>query len=386
MVVRPEVNYAGCAIHSVIGVSMQLGKKISNLEQLACRYYRWIHATRISLAFLVTFVVIRYFKLDDASWALITMLIVMGPQPYWGNVFARALQRTGGTMLGALSGLVALYLETFSFPAMLLWCAIMMFVAGYLTLGKHPYMALLIGSTLAVVSCSPPNDMESAFLRSAYVLAGSLLAMLYTSIYPQRAYTDLRIKFSQSLHKLNELYAAYFSPQTLERPNLEDQLKNELDAVIKLRSYIAPASNESHLKPAVFESLQTLHRNLVTTFSLMVDAYWSSPASHKLIENEPALRDVRRLIPQALESLQNKLCMGIGNNEISGQLRQTTRDLKELALQCINGKNAETPFYAYVWLSLEMLRQLTELNDQLHAALYNTHQHLFKKTTNTDKK
>ena len=48
-----------------------------------------------------------------------------------------------------------------------------------------------------------------------------------------------------------------------------------------------PASNESNLKPAVFESLQTLHRNLVTTFSLMVDAYWSSAASHKLkLSNE----------------------------------------------------------------------------------------------------
>ena len=157
---------------------MRLGKKISNLEQLVCKNYRWIHATRISLAFLITFVVIRFFKLDGASYALITMLIVMGPQPYWGNVFSRALQRTGGTVLGALSGLVALYLEMHSFSLMLLWCAVMMFIAGYLTLGKHPYMALLIGATLAVVSCAPPNDMESALTRSGYVLAGSLLAML----------------------------------------------------------------------------------------------------------------------------------------------------------------------------------------------------------------
>ena len=106
----------------------------------------------------------------------------MGPQPYWGNVFSRALQRTGGTVIGALSGLIALFLEIYSFPAMLLWCAVVMFVAGYLTLGKHPYMALLIGSTLAVVSCSPPNDMESALLRSLYVLTGSVLAMLYSCL------------------------------------------------------------------------------------------------------------------------------------------------------------------------------------------------------------
>lgn len=193
-------------------------KKISTLEQLACRYYRWIHATRISLAFLITFAGIRWFKLEDASWALITMLIVMGPLPYWGNVFSRAVQRTGGTVIGAVSGLVALYLEMYSFPAMLLWCAVVMFACGYLTLGKHPYMALLIGATLAVVSCSAPNDMDAAVLRSVYVMAGSILALIYTSIYPQRAYTDLRIKFSQSMGKLNDLYEAYFSPQVLERP------------------------------------------------------------------------------------------------------------------------------------------------------------------------
>ena len=358
---------------------MQLGKKISNLEKLACKYNHWIHATRISLAFLITFVVIRYFKLDGASYALITMLIVMGPQPYWGNVSSRAVQRTGGTIIGALSGLVGLYLETYSFSLMLVWSGVMMFIAGYLTLGKHPYMALLIGATLAVVSCAPPNDMESAITRSIYVLAGSLLAMVYTSIYPQRAYTDLRIKLSASLSQINTLYAAYFSPRVPERPDMDDQLKDELDAIIKLRNYIAPASNETNLKKEVFESLQTLHRNMLATMSLMIDAYWSSRESHLLIESEPALNGLHKLIPQALESLQNKLCMEISNNQISGELRQKTHDLNEVVLKSLEGKITETPFYAYVWLSLQMLKQLTDFNDQLHAALYhNGHRHLFK--------
>lgn len=359
---------------------MQLGKKISTLEQLAYRYYRWIHATRISLSFLITFAAIRYFKLDDASWALITMLIVMGPLPYWGNVFARAVQRTGGTVIGALSGLVALYLEMHSFPAMLLWCGAVMFACGYLTLGKHPYMALLIGATLAVVSCSAPNDMQAAVLRSAYVLAGSLLALAYTRIYPQRAYTDWRIKFSQSMGTLNSLYEAYFSPRVPERPDLDEQLKEELDTVVKLRSYTGAASNESHLKPEVFHALQNLHRTVLATLSLMIEAYWSSRDHHLLIKNEPVLSDLNRLIPLALQSLQNKLVMGIPNNEISHELRKSSHALRELALKSIEGKEIETPFYAYVWLSLEMLRQLTALNDQLHTALFHPgHKHVFKK-------
>ena len=362
---------------------MQLGKKISYLELLACRYYRWIHAIRISLAFLITFCAIRFANSADASWALITMLIVMGPQPYWGNVFSRAVQRTGGTVIGALSGLVALYLEIYSFPLMLLWCASVMLVCGYLTLGKHPYMALLIGSTLAVVSCSSPHDMETAVWRSVYVLAGSILAMIYTSIYPQRAFTDLRIKFSNSLGTLSSLYAAYFASNNSERPALEEQLKDELDTIVKLRNYIAPASNESHIKPEVFNAMQNVHRNVLATLSLMIDAYWSSPESHLLIENEPVLRQTHRLIPQALQSLQDKLCNGDSSNEISSTLRDATHQLHDLVVKGIEGKRIETPFYAYLWLSMDMLRQLTKLNDQVHDALYSRHRHrhLLKKTS-----
>ncbi|WP_300733322.1 FUSC family protein [Pseudomonas sp.] len=370
---------------TAIGGFMQLGKKITTLEKLTCQYSRWIHASRISLAFLLTFIAIRYFNLVNATYALITLLIILGPQPYWGTVLPRALQRTAGTVLGALSGLVALYLETWSFTAMLLWCAFMMFVAGYLTLGKRPYMALLIGVTLAVVSCAPPNDMGSAITRSFYVLAGSLLAMLFSSLYPQRAYTDLRIKFSESLGQINELYQAYFSPQTLERPNLDEQLKKELDAVLKLRTLMVPASHESHLDKEVFEALQTQHRNLLATMGLMINAYWSSPDNHRQIKNEPALSDLHGLISQALTSLQNKLCLGIPDNKISGELRSKTHTLKTLVVSSIDSKQFQTPFYAYVWLSLEMLGQLTEMNDQLHTALYNRHKHLFVKHISSEK-
>ncbi|KJT67337.1 inner membrane protein YeeA, partial [Salmonella enterica subsp. enterica serovar Heidelberg str. 622737-12] len=42
----------------------------------------------------------------------------------------------GGTILGAALGLVALRLELFSLPLMLVWCAIAMFLCGWLALGK----------------------------------------------------------------------------------------------------------------------------------------------------------------------------------------------------------------------------------------------------------
>ena len=104
-----------------------------------------------------------------------------------GNVVPRAFERIGGTVLGSALGLIALKLELISFPVMLLWCAVAMFLCGWLALGKKPYQALLIGITLAVVVGAPAGDMTTALWRSGDVILGSLLAMLFTGIWPQRA-------------------------------------------------------------------------------------------------------------------------------------------------------------------------------------------------------
>lgn len=66
-----------------------------------------------------------------------------------------------------------------------------MFACGYLTLGKRPYMALLIGITLAVVIGAGTGDISIALWRSGDVIFGSLLALLFTSIYPQHAIESL---------------------------------------------------------------------------------------------------------------------------------------------------------------------------------------------------
>lgn len=96
-------------------------------------------------------------EIPEGSWPLITLVVVMGPISSWGNVFPRAVQRIGGTLFGTIAGLIAIKLELFSLPFMLLWCAIVMFISGYLALGKHPYIALLIGITLGLSAAVYPE-------------------------------------------------------------------------------------------------------------------------------------------------------------------------------------------------------------------------------------
>ena len=141
---------------------MRLDKKISPLDNVIYRNYRITHALRIALAFILTFLIVRLTHIPEGTWPLITLVVVMGPISFWGNVVPRAFERIGGTVLGSALGLIALKLELISFPVMLIWCGAAMFLCGWLALGKRPYQALLIGITLAVVVGAPAGDMTTA--------------------------------------------------------------------------------------------------------------------------------------------------------------------------------------------------------------------------------
>lgn len=346
---------------------MRLNRKISSFEQLIYRNYRIVHGIRIGVAFILTFLLIRLLAVPEGTWPLITLVVVMGPISFWGNVLQRALERITGTVFGALSGLIALYLEPFSLALMLVWCGVVMFVCGYLTLGKRPYMALLIGVTLALVCNAGPSDINTALWRGGDVILGSLLALLFTCIYPQRAYMLWRMQMMNSLQTVGQLYSAYFSPNMIERPRLEPQHKQLLTQVVKLRGLIAPASKETHIAKPVFEAVQTLSRNLVCTLELLADAYWASRETHFIMLNATTLRRTQLLTQRIIGSLVSILRDGEPPypQAIAGELGNISAELRALIQGVDTTQANEAPIYGYVWLSMELTRQLEELSDLL---------------------
>ncbi|AJJ11103.1 fusaric acid resistance family protein [Yersinia rohdei] len=350
---------------------MRLNKKISPFENLIYTHYRITHALRIMLAFVLTFMIIRLLAVPEGTWPLITLVVVMGPISYWGNVFPRAIQRIFGTVFGSISGLIALYLETYSLTLMLVWCGIVMFLCGYLTMGKHPYMALLIGITLAVVCGSAPGDMDTALWRSGDVIFGSLLALVFTSIYPQRAFIQWRMQMSDNLQAISHIYAAYLSPNVVERPSLELKLNAALNRSAKMRSLITPSSKESHINKDIFDSVQILSRNLICTLGLLVDAYWSSRESHLVMLNAPGLRDTQLMTINCLNTLSHGLRDGspAGDSAVAAELKKISSELKSQLLALKQEQQIDTPVYGYVWLSMELTKQLEELDKLINITL-----------------
>lgn len=350
---------------------MRRDKSLSPFEIRLYRHYRVVHGLRIALAFLLTFLLMRQLDVPEASWPLITLVVLMGPISFWGNVIPRAFERIGGTIFGSALGLVALQLELISLPVMLLWCAVAMFLCGWLALGKKPYQALLIGITLSVVVGAPTGDMLTAMWRSGDVILGSLLAMVFTGIWPQRAFLHWRIQMANYVTAFNRVYQAGFSRNLVERPRLDKPLQKILNDVVKMRAFITPSCKETHIQKAIFEGIQTVSRNMVCILELQINAYWSSRTSHFVMINARTLRDIQQMTQQTLLTLAHALYEGNPKtiqanteklNEIMTELRQQMREHEGDAL-------VETSIHSYVWLSMELARQLELLSRLISRAL-----------------
>ena len=128
------------------------------------------------------------------------------------------------------------------------------------------------------------------------MILGSLLAMLFTGIWPQRAFIHWRIQLAKSLTEYNRVYQSAFSPNLLERPRLESHLQKLLTDAVKMRGLIAPASKETRIPKSIYEGIQTINRNLVCMLELQINAYWATRPSHFVLLNAQKLRDTQHMM------------------------------------------------------------------------------------------
>lgn len=118
--------------------------------------------------------------------------------------------------------------------------------------------------------------MNTALWRGGDVILGSLLAMLFTGIWPQRAFIHWRIQLAHCVTGYNRVYQAALSPNLLEQPRLEKHLQQLLSDVVKMRGLIVPASKETRIQKSILRLFKRL------------TAIWSACLSCKLMRFGPA--------------------------------------------------------------------------------------------------
>ncbi|PLL81667.1 hypothetical protein CWN76_10060, partial [Klebsiella quasipneumoniae] len=213
--------------------------------------------------------------------------------------------------------------------------------------------------------------MHTALWRSGDVIFGSLLAMLFTGIWPQRAFIHWRIQMASYVTNFNRLYQAGFSPNLVDRPRLEKHLQQALNDVVKMRGLITPASKETHIQKAIFEAIQTVSRNLVCMLELQINAWWATRPGHFVMLNAHTLRETQQMTQQTLLAIAHALYEGNpqpvrANNE---KLNEIVLELRQLMKEQGDESLAETPIHGYVWLSIELARQLELLSHLICRAL-----------------
>ncbi len=351
--------------------SVQRDRPITPLELKIYRNYRVVHGIRIAVAFVLTFLLIRMMNLPDHSWPLITLIVVMGPISYLGNVIPRAFERMAGTVTGALLGIIALHIEVYSLPLMLLWCGCAAFFCGYLAMSKRPYAALLVGITLAVVSSAPAGDMQTALWRSTNIIFGCILAMLFTSIYPQRAFINWRIQLADFLADYLKINSAGVSRNVLNPPKMTSLQTRALNKVVKMRSLITPVNKETKIPVKVLEEIQSITRDMIAAQKFQINAHWASRGSRFLILNSHALSEMQQMTQKTLQALSLALHEGnpspIASN--SERLTEIANELHGLLLSCESDDVMESAIHGYVWLSIQLTVQLEALSSLITRAL-----------------
>ncbi len=67
---------------------MRADKSLSPFEIRVYRHYRIVHGTRVALAFLLTFLIIRLFTIPESTWPLVTMVVIMGANLVLGGTLS----------------------------------------------------------------------------------------------------------------------------------------------------------------------------------------------------------------------------------------------------------------------------------------------------------
>lgn len=130
-------------------------------------------------------------------------------------------------------------------------------------MSKRPYAALLIGITLAVVSSAPAGDLQTALWRSTNIIIGCILAMLFTSIFPQRAFINWRIQLADFLSDYLKITTAGVSRNVLAPPRMVKLQTRALNNVVKMRSLITPVNKETKIAKSLLEDIQSITRDMI---------------------------------------------------------------------------------------------------------------------------
>lgn len=239
------------------------------------QHHRQIHALRVALAFLFGLMINLSFPIQHGSWMLVTIVVMLGNVPHLGAVAQKTRQRTVGTTVGALAGLLALALYGVSPLFSFAWMVLVILLSAYHAIGKAGYTALTVGITLVIVAGVGDGTVAESLWRTANVALGSLISIMAASLFPQRALDHWRFLLSDNLRESALIYSHIARRVPLDT---EASLGRFNTRLVAMRGLISAAASECEQTSVSFESIQRCQRTLYSLFDRMDDIADSTAA------------------------------------------------------------------------------------------------------------
>ncbi|HKP59324.1 MAG TPA: FUSC family protein, partial [Polyangiales bacterium] len=174
------------------------------------------HSLRSTLATGATVLLVQLLQLDHGYWATLTCLVIM--QPHGAQTWAKALQRVGGTVIGA--GLALLVATFVTDPPLIIAC-VFAFVALAVALLPLNYGAFAVFLTPGFVLLAETHagNPELAGVRVLNTLLGALIALLGSRLlFPLSERDQIRPLLAAALGELSALVSVVaVNPLTIER-------------------------------------------------------------------------------------------------------------------------------------------------------------------------
>ncbi len=333
---------------------MKRHRALSRRDRYIFKHYRTVHAARVSLAFVLTLFATHYLALPESAWILISLVVVITPVSFLGNVSLRAWHRVLGTLIGALSGYLAILISHQAYWAMILWCALVMFSSAYWARGRRPYVGLLIGVTLAVTIGAGAQKLDIALWRGVDVAIGCALALLFCHLYPQLAFHQWRIRSEAVLRGLASLY----QQQIAGEDDIQQQHNVQQRQIVTLRDLITPASKETHLNPALFEAVLTQLVNTRHLLELLASEHWVDGPWPETVQ--APLDRCRQISVATLEALAaTTIQAGHPSQEPDWPEEALANALTDHARQ--QPVQRQQKIHAYLWLNLRLIKEIKQL-------------------------
>jgi p-hydroxybenzoic acid efflux pump subunit AaeB len=171
------------------------------------------HGFKLGLAGLLALCLTQVLPLPHASWAILTVLVIMLGD-YVGAAAVKAIMRVVGTIAGAIVGvwLVGNYTSTpiVFLPVLFVVMAYSTYQFGHFGLRQFPYTYFLLGVTTLVIAtdgiAAPGQAWQLGLYRTEEIVAGVISALFVSSIlWPRYAREEFVTTAREALGSIESL-------------------------------------------------------------------------------------------------------------------------------------------------------------------------------------